>query len=93
MEMEEKLLDRAKLQSEKLAAKVELERLQLERARVECENIKVRAEVQSTASSQAVQGNVVTVNKTLNKKDCLGNYLLRLERYVTITTRDVGCSA
>ena len=61
-EMEEKHLDRkAKLQSEKLAAQLELKRLQFERARVERENIKARAEVQSTASSQAGQENVVAL--------------------------------
>ena len=80
----------AKLQSKKLAAQLELERLQLERAKVEGQNIEARAEVQSAASSQAGQENVTAVTKTpglpafVDEKDNLDNYLLRFERYATI---------
>ena len=45
----------AKLQSEKLAAQLELERLQLKKAMVEHKNIEARAEAQLAASSQAVK--------------------------------------
>ena len=55
----------AKLQSEKLAAQLELEKLQLEIARVERENIEARAEVQLAASSHVGQENVAAVTKTL----------------------------
>ena len=66
-EIEEKLFEReleAKWQSDKLAAPLELERLQLERTRLERENIEARTEVQSAASSQAGQESVVAVTKT-----------------------------
>ena len=74
------------MQSEKLAAQLELEKLQLERAKVEHENIEARTVVQSTISSEAGQENVTTVTKTpglpgfVNGKDNLDNYLLRFER-------------
>ena len=92
--MEKKRFEReleAKLQSEKLAAQLELERLQLERAKVERKNIEARAEVQSAASSQAGQDTVAAVTKTpglpgfVDGKDNLDNYLLRFERYATIS--------
>ena len=89
--MEEKRLERkAKLQSEKLAAQLELERLPLVRAKIERENIEGREEVQSAASSQAGQENMAADTKTpvlpgfVDGKDNLDNYVLRLERYATI---------
>ena len=91
--MEKKRLEReleAKLQSEKLAAQLELERLRLERAKVERENIEARAEVQSAVLSQAGQEKVATVTKTpglpgfVDGKDNLDYYLLRFVRYATI---------
>ena len=78
----------AKLQSEKLAAQLELEGLELERAKVERENIETRA--QSAASSQAGQENVAAVTKTpglpgfVDGKDNLNNYPLRFDIYATI---------
>ena len=90
-EMEEKRLKRGtRLQCEKLAAQLELERIQLERAKMERENIDARAEVQSAASSQAGQNNVTAVTKTpglpgfVDRKDNLDNCLLQFERYATI---------
>ena len=47
--MKKHLAREAKLQIEKLAAQLELERLQLNRAWVENENIEARVEVQLTA--------------------------------------------
>ena len=83
--MKEKPFEReleAKLQSEKLAAQLELERLQFKRVRVERENVEARTEVQSAASSQTGQENVAEVTKT--GKDILDNYLLWFGRYATI---------
>ena len=62
-----------------------------ERARVESENIKAQAEVQSAESGQAGQENVAAMIKTpkllgfLDGKNNLDNYLLRFEKYSTIT--------
>ena len=65
-EMEEKCLESdALLQSEKLAAQLELERLQLETASLERENVEARTEVQLAASSQAGRENITAVTKTL----------------------------
>ena len=92
--MEEKQFKKeleAKLRSEKLAGQLELERLQPERARVERENIEAQAEVQSAESGQAGQENVAAMTKTpellgfLDGKNNLDNYLLRFEKYSTIT--------
>ena len=63
----------AKLQSEKLAAQLELERLQFKRARVELENIETRAEVQSAASSQENMTEVTGLSGFMDGKDNLNS--------------------
>ena len=76
-EMEEnRSVRETKLQSEKLAAKLEFERLQLERASVEREKIEARAEVKLSASSQAGQENAAAATKT--------HVLRGFERYASI---------
>ena len=78
------------MQSKKLAAELELERLPLERARVECKNIEARAEVLSAALSQAGQENMIMLIKIprllgfVDGKDNLDSYLLHFEIYANI---------
>ena len=61
-----KCLERqAKWHVKKLALQVKLERLQFERAVVQRESFEARSVVQSAASSQAGQKNVIAFNKTL----------------------------
>ena len=72
------------MQSEKLAAQFQLEKLQLERARIERENIEARAKVQSAPSSQFGQENVATVITTPGFPGFVDNFLLQFERFPAI---------
>ena len=87
-EMEGKRLKRepeAKLLSEKPATQLDLERLQLERARVERKNMEARAKVQSAASSQAGQENVVAVIEIPELPGFVdGNNILDLSIYCSL---------